>query len=195
MTWTSSFRLPWRMIRPFALVDVGGAPGRVEVVQRDGAVLGVGSGAHLLGRADQHGDVPGPARGEQAGQVGVGLRLVHEPDGLAGNPAGGEHLAELAVGVPPRSGGSQVAEHQLQRPAHRVRSAVRGLVLVVAVGVPDRADPAGGRGDLAGNGLRQAGQAQVQGGAAAVAGDLEHVVVLRGDGPGGGSPQHVCRGR
>ncbi len=184
MTWTSSFRLPWRMIRPFALVDVGGAPRGVEVVQRDGAVLDVGSGAHLLGRADQHGDVPGPARGEQAGQVGVGLRLVHEPDGLAGNPAGGEHLAELAVGVPPRPWGSQVAEHQLQRPAHRVRRAVRCLVLVVAVGVPDRADPAGGRGDLAGHGLRQAGQAQVQGGAAAVAGDLDHVVVLRRDGPG-----------
>jgi hypothetical protein len=45
--------------------------------------------------------------------------------------------------------------------------------------LPDRGDPVGGRGDLAGGGLRQAEQPQVQRGAAAVAGDIEHVVLIR----------------
>src|SRR6266568_5999145 len=161
----------------FALFDIGRAPGGVEVVQGDGAVLDVGSDAHLLGGSDQDGDVPGPAGREEPGEVGVGFRLVHEPDGLAGEPARGELLAELVVGVPSGSGCPQVAEHQLQRSAYRVGSAVGCLVLVVAVGLPDRGDPAGGGGDLAGDRLRQSDQAQVQGGTAAVAGDLEHLVV------------------
>jgi hypothetical protein len=54
----------------FALGDVGGPPGGVEVVQCDGAV-GKGADAHLLGRADQDGDVVGAAGGEQAGQASV----------------------------------------------------------------------------------------------------------------------------
>jgi hypothetical protein len=49
---------------PVALADVGGPPRRVQVVQRDRAVLDVGAHAQLLGRSDQDGDVPGPARGE-----------------------------------------------------------------------------------------------------------------------------------
>ena len=138
----------------FALVDVGGTPGSIEVVQGHGAVLHVGADAHLLGRADQDSDVPGPARGEQPGQVGIGLRLVHEPDGLPGQPARGKLVAELVVDVPPRSGGTQVTEHELQRPAHRVRSSVRCPVFVVAVSFPDRGDPVGGRRHLARNGLR-----------------------------------------
>ena len=52
-------------------------------------------------------------------------------------------------------------------------------VLVVLVRRPDRGDPVGGRGDLARGRLRQAEQPQVQRGAAAVAGDLEHVVLVR----------------
>ena len=126
---------------------------------------------------------PDAAGGEQPGLVGIGLRLVHEPDGLPGQPACGELVAELVVDVPPRSGGAQVAEHELQRPAHRVRGPIGRLVFVVAVSFPDRGDPVGGRRDLAGNGLRQADQPQVQGGAAAIAGDLEHVVLFGADSP------------
>jgi len=48
----------------FALGDVGGAPGAVEVVQGDGAELDVGADAHLLGAADQDGDGSGAAGGE-----------------------------------------------------------------------------------------------------------------------------------
>ena len=109
-----------------ALGDVGGPPGRVQVVQGDGPVLDVGADAHLLGGPDQDGDPAGAAGGEQLGLVPVGLGLVDEPDRLAGQAAGGELVAELVVGVPAWSGGAQVAEHQLQRSAHRVRDCRRG---------------------------------------------------------------------
>ena len=166
-----------------ALGDVGGPPGRVQVVQGDGPVLDVGADAHLLGGADQDGDPAGPAGGEQLRLVPVGLGLVDEPDRLRGQAAGDELVAELVVGVPARPGSAQVAEHQLQRSAHRVRDAAGVEVLVVLVRCPDRGDPVGGRGDLARGGLRQAEQPQVQRGAAAVAGDLEHVVLVRVHGP------------
>ncbi|MFC3399357.1 hypothetical protein ACFOEP_13155 [Microbacterium amylolyticum] len=39
------------------LLDVGRTPGRVEVVQRDGTSLNVGSHAHLFGRSHENGDV------------------------------------------------------------------------------------------------------------------------------------------
>ena len=153
------------------------------MVQGDGPVLDVGADAHLLGGADQDGDVAGAAGGEQLGLVPVGLGVVDEPDHLGGQAAGDELVAELVVGVPAWPGGAQVAEHQLQRSAHRVRDAAGVEVLVVLVRSPDRGDPVGGRGDLAGGRLRQAEQPQVQGGAAAVAGDLEHVVLVRVDRP------------
>ena len=50
-----------------ALFDVRGPPRAVEVVQRDRPGLDVGPDAHLLGRADQHRDVPGAARPRTAG--------------------------------------------------------------------------------------------------------------------------------
>ena len=169
-----------------ALGDVGGPPGRVQVVQGDGAVLDVGADAHLLGGADQDGDPAGAAGGEQLGLVPVGLGLVDEPDRLVGQAAGDELVAELVVGVPAGSGGAEVAEHQLQRSAHRVRDAAGVEVLVVLVRRPDGGDPVGGRADLARGRLRQAEQPQVQRGAAAVAGDLEHVVLVRVRPPGCG---------
>jgi hypothetical protein len=97
-----------------ALGDVGGPPGRIQVMQRNGAVLHVGADAHLLGGADQDGDPTSAAGGEQLGLVPVGLGFVDEPDRLIGQAAGGELVAELVVGVPAGSGGAQVAEHELQ---------------------------------------------------------------------------------
>jgi hypothetical protein len=158
-------------------------PGGVEVVQGHGAVLHVGANTHLLGRADQHRDVPGPAGSEQPGQVGVCLGFVHEPNGFPGQPACVELVAEFVVGVPPGPGGTQIAEHELQRPAHRVRGPIRCPVLVVPVSLPGCGDSAGGRRDFARGRLRQPGEAQIQGRAASVAGDLEHVVFFGADGP------------
>jgi len=99
-----------------------------------------------------------------------------------GRPRGGELAAQLVVGVPVGAGRAQVAEDELQRPAHRVRRPVGCPVLVVTVRAPDAGDPACGGGELAGDGLRQADQAQVQCRAPPVTGDLEHVVCFRGDG-------------
>ena len=84
----------------FALGDVGGPPGGVEVVQGNGAVLDVSTDAGFFGGADQDGDVAGAAGGEQPGQVGVVPRLVHEPDRVSGQAAGG--LA-LPTRLPPTS--------------------------------------------------------------------------------------------
>src|ERR1035438_5322362 len=68
----------------FTLGDVGRPPRAVKVVQGNGSGLDVGADAHLLGRAHEHGDAPGPAGGEQLAFVAVGLCLVDEADALAG---------------------------------------------------------------------------------------------------------------
>ena len=126
----------------FALGDVGGPPGAVEVVQGDGADLDVGADAHLLGGADENGDAAGAAGGEQLALVPVGLRLVDEPDRLARQPAAGELVAEFVVDVPAIAGGAQVAEDELQAAPDGSVLPVRGRVDVVAVLVPDGGDPA-----------------------------------------------------
>ena len=56
-------------------------------MQGDGAELDVGADAHLFGAADQDGDGPGAAGGEQLAFIPVGLRFVHEPDRFAGQAA------------------------------------------------------------------------------------------------------------
>ena len=167
----------------FALGDVGGPPGGVEVVQGDGPVLHVGADAHLLGGADQDGDAAVAAGGEQLGLVPVGLGFVDEPDRVAGHAAGGELAAELVVDVPAVAGGAEVAEHQLQGAAGRVGGAVGAEVFVVAMLSPDGGDPVRGRLGLAGGVLGEAGEPQVQGCPASVAGDFEHVVFFRADRP------------
>ncbi len=90
--------------------------------------LDVGADAHPLGRPDEDSDTAVAAGGEERRLVPVGPRLMNEPDGFAGHPAGGEQVAKLVVGVPRRAGGAQVAENQLQRAADGVRCAVRCLV-------------------------------------------------------------------
>ena len=77
----------------FALLDVRGPPRTVEVMDRDAPVLDVGADPHLLGGADQNGDVPGAAGGEQAGLLGVVAGLVDEPDLLGWHATGGQQLA------------------------------------------------------------------------------------------------------
>src|SRR5207248_3014743 len=72
---------------------------------------------------------------------------------------------------------------QLQAAAGRIDPAVGGEVGPVAAVLPDGRDLVGGRFGFAGRLLRKPGQAQVQGGPAAVAGDFEHVVFVRADHP------------
>src|SRR5208337_3148889 len=161
-----------------ALGDVGGPPRAVEVVQGDGAELDVGPDAHFLGAAEQDGDGPGAAGGEQLAFVPVGFRFVHEPDGVPGYAAGGELVAEFVVDVPVVAGGADVAEDQLQAAADGGGLPVGAWVDVVAVGLPQVRDPGGCGADLAGDGHGPAEEPQVQGGLAAVHADLEHVVLF-----------------
>ena len=184
--WISGFWLPWRDAAAVALLDVGGSPGAVEVVDRDAPVLDVGSHPHLLRRPHEHRDVAGSARLEQAGFLGVVARLVDEPDRVGGQTAGGEQRAELVVGVPPLAvRGREVAEHDLQPARDRRRLTGGGAVDLVAVLVPEAVDGVGGVVELAWAACELAGdQAGVERGFAAVGGDLEHVVLLRRDEPG-----------
>jgi hypothetical protein len=140
----------------FALGDVGGAPGGVEVVEGYCAVLHVGAGAELFGGSDEYGDVAGAAGGEEAGEVGVGGGVVDEPDRLGGHALLGELGLEFVVSVPAVAGGAEVAEHELEGAPDRIRGAVRGPVFVVVVLAPDRGDPFDGGCGLARGGLGQA---------------------------------------
>jgi hypothetical protein len=83
-----------------ALLDVGGPPRRVEVVQRDRALLNVRADAHLLARADQHADPAVAGRGEHLRLLRVVLRLVDVPDRRRVHPAGDELGLERVVGIP-----------------------------------------------------------------------------------------------
>src|SRR5699024_7259434 len=82
-----------------ALLNVGGSPGAVEVVQGDRATLDVGAGAHGLGGADQDGDVAVAGVSENRRLVAVVLGFLHEADLLSGHACGGEAVAEVFVGV------------------------------------------------------------------------------------------------
>ena len=85
---------------PFALLNVGGLPRNVDVVQRDKAVLHVGAGAHARGRADQHADVARLHKVEQGLLLNVGVGLLHEADFVLGDALGHELPLDLVIGVP-----------------------------------------------------------------------------------------------
>ena len=164
-----------------ALFDVGGPPRGVEVMQRHEAVLDVRPDAHLVGRTDQHRDLAVTSLGEQPG-LGVGVAgFVNEPDHPRRYPPLGEQVAEVFVDTPAGPvGGTDVAEHDLQRPRPRMLAPGAGIVVaVVAVPVVDRGDLVGARVDLAGGRPRGlVDEAEVERGAASVAGDGEHVVLV-----------------
>ena len=101
---------------------------------------------------------------------------MDEPDGLAGQAAGDELVAEFVVDVPVIAGRADVAEDQLEASPDGGILAAGCRVGVVAVGSPQVGDPFGRCLDLAGFGHEHAEQAQVEGGLAAVHADLEHVV-------------------
>ena len=155
-------------------------------MHRDGPRLDVRSDAHLLGRADQHRDVPGAGGGEQPALLGVVFGFVDVADLVAGHAEAGELIAQLVIRVPAVAGCSEVAEDELQRAGGRGALAGVGVVVgLVAMLAPDPRDPPGGDVELARAGYGLAGrQAHVERGFAAIPGDLEHVVVFGQDRPG-----------
>lgn len=95
------------------MLDVRGPPRTVQKVHRDRPRLYVRPDAHLLGRADQHRDVPGAGSREQPGFLGVVLGFVDVADLMPWDAAGGELLAQLVIGVPTVAGCAEVAEDDL----------------------------------------------------------------------------------
>ena len=82
------------------LLDVAGLPGYVDVVQRHGALLHVGAGAHARGRANQDADLAAVDRIEQGQLLVIGVGLLDEADLVGRDAHGHQVVLELLVGVP-----------------------------------------------------------------------------------------------
>jgi len=80
-----------------ALLDLGGFPGGVEVMQRDQAFLDVGAGAHFLGTADQDANRALPYLLEERLFLGVRLGVTDGGDLLAGDALGDQLFDDLLV--------------------------------------------------------------------------------------------------
>ncbi len=106
----------------FALFQVRGAPRHVDVMQRHGPGLDIGSSSHLLGRAEQYRDFPGAAVGEQVGlRCGVAV-VVDEADTVGFHATRDEFVFDGLVDRPLGAiglGCGTVAEHDLQAAGHR----------------------------------------------------------------------------
>src|ERR1700722_10958668 len=70
-----------------ALLDLGGLPGGVEMVQRHQAFLHVGAGAHLGRAADQYSDLAAAYLVEQCLFLGVGVGVSDRGNLLTGDAA------------------------------------------------------------------------------------------------------------
>src|ERR1700683_1331380 len=130
------------------------------MVEGDGSVLHVSTGAHLFGGADENGDSAVAAGGEELGFVAVGFGVVDVADLVAREAPGGGVGAEVVGDVEGVGWGAEVAEDQLQGAGDGVRGFVGGAVDAVFGVVPDRGDPVGGGGGFAGGGLFEADEAQ-----------------------------------
>src|SRR6266852_1027693 len=78
-----------------ALLDLGGLPRRVEMMQGDKAFLDVGAGTHFLGAADQHAHRTLPDLLEEGLLLGVGFGVAHGGYLLAGDAVGDELLDDV----------------------------------------------------------------------------------------------------
>ena len=164
-----------------ALLDIGGPPRAVNMVQRHGARLHVGSHPHLLRGADEHRDVTRPRRREQLILLPVIAGLVHETDRGRVHTAGDELRAQILIDRVRTVRGrcAVVAEHQLQRTAHRRRLSRLGVdVLAFLSPLPDPVHVLGDDVSLrhAGRVSGEAGELRVDGCFAPVGGDRQHVV-------------------
>ena len=147
--------------------------------------LDVGANPHGLGGANEHRHRAVPARCEELGLGDVGLGVLHVADRAVVDAAANELSTEFVIRVPSLGrGGGDVAEHELQGTWPEGELVAVVGVAVVACGVVDCGDPLGGHGQLAAlGGWRFADESEVERGPAAVARDLQHVVLAGIDGP------------
>ena len=100
-----------------ALLDVGGAPRRVEVVQGDEPLLHVGAFAHLRRAAEKDAHLSFAHVFEERGFGGVLVVVLDEGDLRGGNAAGDQLLAHVVIdGEAPSAGlrRGQIAEDELR---------------------------------------------------------------------------------
>ena len=181
-TWTSGLRLPWRRMRPSRWATSAGRHGASRWCRAMARSWTLVPTPIFSVEPTRTATLAGAAGGEQLGLVPVGLGLVDEPDRVAragrGRRAGRavrRRRSSRARGCPGRRtrAAATRAPGTASRPGRRYSSsrwarqmaAIRSAAASVLPGVR----------------LRQADQAQVEGGAAAVAGDLEHVVLFGAD--------------
>ena len=150
------------------LLEVGGPPGTVQVVQRREFLLNIGAGSHLLGGADQHPDLPRAHLAKQLLFLRLRIRGVDIGD-FFGWYAPGDQLIpqviiDVEIAVP--LGGGQVAKGHLRGPPGRGA-------------LPDGEDIVGAGVDLSGIAVREQGVEEplVQGQLAPVVGNEQHIVL------------------
>ena len=98
----------------FALFDIAGPPGRIQMMERLEAALDVRARAHLFRGADQDSHAPGIHIGEQRHLGGIGIGVVDEGDFPFGNAARDEPGAEIVIDVEAVLGGRrEIAEDEL----------------------------------------------------------------------------------
>src|SRR5258705_5853998 len=130
-----------------ALLEIGWAPGHIDVMQGRGAGLHVGAGPHLFRRAHQNGHLAGGALAEQFELVGRLEGVVDETYRFGRHSAFDEFVADGGVDgelVRVGGGGAAVTEHDLQAAVDRHFHAAVGVAVgVLAVGVVDPQDLGG----------------------------------------------------
>lgn len=154
---------------PLPLLNVGGPPGTIQMVQRHKPVLDIGARPHFGGGPQQHPDLPLADLGEQLRLLRLGLGVVNVGDLLGGDPLGHELVLDVVVDVESAVvvGGGQVAEHKLGPlgvgavPPHLEDVLDGGVHLAVGV-----------------VGQQLIGEALVQGQLAPVRRDFEHIVLV-----------------
>ena len=100
------------------LLDLGGLPRGVEVMQGHQPLLDVGAGAHLGRRADQDAHRALADLLEQGLLLGVGVGVAHDGDLVAGDAVIDQLLGDLVVG-------GEAPRRRVARPCRRRSSACR----------------------------------------------------------------------
>ena len=102
------------------LGQVAGPPGAVQVMQRHKAVLHIGPGPHLLGTAEQNAHLAGTDFREQLLFPHLGIGLMDKRDLFGGHPLGDELLPDVLIH---RKGRFRL------RQRHRIFQGVQGRIV------------------------------------------------------------------
>src|SRR5690606_36717288 len=105
---------------PMPLGNISRTTGSIHVQWVYGMCLYAGSHPHLLGGANQHGNIPAAACGEEPALFGIGFCLVDKPHLLHRHTTGSQVVLELVIHVPALRRCTQIAEYDLQGPRGRV---------------------------------------------------------------------------